>query len=101
MGLPAALSWARQRYFPARTGLWTRARGVVVVVHDTRSCRQEHHGLCAALCRAGDGLHAAAIRDCRATDRARPSKLRRRDKMPKYVIAYLGGKQVANPETRA
>src|SRR5712692_2630595 len=89
MGLSAVVPEARRRYFQARTGLWTRARGAVVVVHDACGCRQEHHGLRAALRRARDRLYAAAIRNRRAADRARPSELKRRDEMPKYVIAYL------------
>src|SRR5260370_32644692 len=97
MGVCGAVPEAWRRYFQARTGLWTRARGAVVVVHDPCGCRQEHHGLRAALRRARDGLYAAAIRDCRAADRARPSELKRRDEMPKYVIAYLGGKQMPKP----
>src|SRR6266853_1270872 len=89
------------RHLQTGTSIRIGACRAVVVVHDTRRRRQEHHGLRAALRRAGDRLHAAAIRNRRAADRARPSKLNRRDEMSKYVIAYLGGKQMPNPQDRA
>src|ERR1700746_3518747 len=101
MGLSAAFLRARPRRLQARPCLWLCACNLVVVVHDLGCCRQEHHEFRSDLPAAGDGLHPSAIRDCRAAYCARSSKLRWRDEMPKYVIAYLGGKQVPNPQDRA
>ena len=66
-------SRAYPRLFPGRGGaifrpglsLRIRAGGAVVVVHDARRGRKEHHELRPDLSAAGDGVHAAAVCHCR------------------------------------
>src|SRR6266700_3819007 len=70
VGLSAAASEPRRRDLEAWADLWGRARNPVVVVHDSGGGGQEHHGFGAGLHRAGDRLHAAAVRHCWPPDRA-------------------------------